>query len=123
MNNFDYFFSPLRESSFSLFSMSVGVFIIFLVFMARVEDINDRMATMRIEDEENEGLCFGDEAEEVSNKFELCLVGRFLTEKNLNIRAMKSKLADIWRPVRGINIKDLKPGIFLFQFYHIDDMQ
>lgn len=91
--------------------------------MARVEDIGARMAAMGLDDKENEGLCFGEEAEEASNKFKLCLVGRFLTEKSLNIRAMKSKLADIWRPVRGINIKDLKPGIFLFQFYHIDDMQ
>lgn len=41
----------------------------------------------------------------------------------MNVRAMKSKLADIWRPVHGINIKDMKPGIFLFQFYHVDDMQ
>lgn len=49
-------------------------------------------------------------------------MGRFLTEKSFNVRAMKSKLADVWRPVRGINIKDLKPSIFLFQFYHVDDM-
>lgn len=67
-------------------------------------------------------MFFGDEIEEAANKFKLCLVGCFLSEKNLNIKVMKAKLADIWRPVRGINIKDLKPGIFLFQFYHIDDM-
>ncbi|XP_074339573.1 uncharacterized protein LOC141677486 isoform X2 [Apium graveolens] len=36
---------------------------------------------------------------------------------------MKSQLADVWRPTRGINIKDLKPGIFLFQFYHMDDLE
>nr|XP_017257901.1 PREDICTED: uncharacterized protein LOC108227327 [Daucus carota subsp. sativus] len=91
--------------------------------MAKVEEINDRMATMGIEDEENEELFFGDEVEEAANKYDLCLVGRFLTEKTLNTRAMKSKMADIWRPVRGINIKELKTGIFLFQFYHVDDMQ
>lgn len=50
------------------------------------------------------------------------LSGRFLTEKNLNVRAMKPKLADLWRPIPGINIKDLKLGNFLFHFYHIDDM-
>lgn len=97
--------------------------LVFLLSMARVEDIDERLASMGIEDEENEELVFGDEVEEITNKFELCLVGRFLTEKSLNVRVMKSKLADVWRPVRGINIKDLKPGIFLFQFYHVDDMQ
>ncbi|XP_063942974.1 uncharacterized protein LOC135150542 [Daucus carota subsp. sativus] len=50
-------------------------------------------------------------------------VDKFLTEKNINVRAMKSKMADIWRPARGINIKEIKTGLFLFQFYHKDDMQ
>lgn len=59
---------------------------------------------------------------ENSNKFELCLVGRFLKERNINSRAMKSKLADLWRPARGINIKDIKPDMFLFQFYYADDI-
>lgn len=91
--------------------------------MARMEDINERLAGMGIEDEENAELVFDEEAEDTSNKFEMCLVGRFLTEKALNVRAMKSKIADIWRPARGINIKDLRPGVYLFQFYHVDDME
>lgn len=90
--------------------------------MARVEDINEQMAGMNIEDEENEQIIFDEGVEEATNKFEMCLVGRFLSEKGINTRAIKSKLADVWRPARGINIKDLKPGIFLFQFYHADDM-
>lgn len=35
---------------------------------------------------------------------------------------MKSKLADIWCPAMGINIKDIDQGLFLFQFYHKEDM-
>ncbi|XP_074347294.1 uncharacterized protein LOC141686139 [Apium graveolens] len=31
-------------------------------------------------------------------------------------------MADIWKPAMGINIKVLTPGLFLFQFYHKDDM-
>lgn len=89
--------------------------------MARVEDLNNQSGNMGIDDEENEELIFGDKGEEPLNKFELCLVGRVLSEKSLNVRVMKSKLADIWRP--GINIKDLKPGLFLFQFYDLVDMQ
>lgn len=59
--------------------------------------------------------------EEDTNRFDLCLVGRFLTKKGINTRVMKTKLADIWRPAMGITIKDIKPGLFLFQFYHQDD--
>lgn len=90
--------------------------------MATAEDIDVRMAEMDIDAEENEELCFDEEIEKVSNKFDMCLVGRFLTEKNINTKAMKSKLADVWRPATGINIKELKNGVFLFQFYHKDDI-
>lgn len=88
-----------------------------------MEAINRQMEGMDIEDEENEELFFDEGVEDNINKFELCLIGRFLTEKNVNSKAMKTKLADVWRPTKGINIKDLKSGLFLFQFYHIDDMQ
>lgn len=81
-----------------------------------------QMAELDIENEENEELVFEEGSEEEVNRFELCLVGRFLTEKNINVRAMKSKLADLWKPAMGISVKDLKPGLFLFQFYHKDDM-
>lgn len=81
------------------------------------------MANMSIEDEENESFVFEDGVEEEVNRYELCLAGRFLTEKNINIRAMKSKMADIWKPTMGINIKELELGIFFFQFYHKEDFQ
>lgn len=90
--------------------------------MARMDEINNHLGNLNIEDEENEELCFEEGFEEGPNRFELCVVGRFLTDKNINSRVMKSKMADIWRPARGINIKDLKPGVFLFQFFHEDDM-
>lgn len=90
--------------------------------MASVEDINAQMAKASIEEEENEEIFFEDDVVEDSNRFELCLVGRFLTEKSINTRAMKTKLADIWRPGNGINIKDIKPDVFLFQFYHKNDL-
>lgn len=81
-----------------------------------------QLAEMDIANEENEELALDEGVEEDINRFDLCLVGRFLTEKNINVRAMKTKLADLWKPAMGINIKDLKPGLFLFQFYHKEDM-
>lgn len=77
--------------------------------MASEENIERFMADLDITNVENEELVFDEEFEETGNRFELCLVGKFLTEKNLNIRAMKSKLADVWRPAMGISIKTLTP--------------
>lgn len=90
--------------------------------MARYQDLEAQMADMNIEDEENEGFVFEGDVEEEVNKYELCLIGRFLTEKSINTRAMKTKMADIWKPTMGINIKELEQGIYLFQFYHKEDM-
>lgn len=82
-----------------------------------------QMEDMNIENEENEELVLDEGMEEEGNRFAMCLVGCFLTKKNINIRAMRTKLADLWKPAIGININDLKPGTFLFQFYHTDDMK
>lgn len=91
--------------------------------MSIMDDTEMQLADLDIENEENEELVFDEGVEEEINRFEPCLVGRFLTEKIINIRAMKTKLADLWKPAMGINFKDLKPGLFLFQFYHRDDME
>lgn len=93
------------------------------LFIANLESINDRLAGINIEDEENEELVFEDDVVDNPHRFDLCLVGRFLSKKNINTRAMKTKLDDVWRPMRGISIKDLKPGVFLVQFYHKDDLK
>lgn len=91
--------------------------------MAQYQDIDVQMADLDIESEENRSFEFTDEVVELVNKFDLCLVGRFLTEKNMNVRAMKARLADIWKPMMGINIKEIEEWTFLFQFYHEKDRQ
>lgn len=72
-----------------------------------------QLVDLNIENEENENLVLeeGVEGEAEVNRFELCLVGQFLTEKNINGRAMPTKSVDLWKPAMGINIKDLKPEI------------
>ena len=94
-----------------------------IAVMAEEEDINHRMASLGIEEEENDVFVLEGDIDEDVNRYELCLVGRLLTEKNINIRAMKSKIADVWRPAMALKIKELAPGLFLFQFYRKEDKQ
>lgn len=75
------------------------------------------------DEEENMGFILEGEVDETINRYELCLVGRLLTEKGVNTKIMKSRIADIWRPSMGLNIKDLEQGMFLFQFFRKEDMQ
>lgn len=90
--------------------------------MSSTRDLDEQLAELDIEDEKNEELVFGEDIEEV-HKYDLCLVGQFLSEKTINSRAMKNKLADVWKPAMGINIKDIGIGVYLFQFYHKEDLQ
>lgn len=90
--------------------------------MVNLNDISVQMEEIDIEAEENEELCFNNAVEDESNRFELCLVRRFLIEKNINTRAMRSKMTNVWHPAIGINIKELRMELFLFQFYHKDDI-
>lgn len=91
--------------------------------MAQYRSIDEQLEGLDIEEEENESFVLEVDGEEENNRYELCLVGRFLTEKTINVRAMKTKIADIWKPTMGISIKELEEGIFLFQFYHKEDLQ
>lgn len=80
-------------------------------------DIDQRMAELGIEEEENESFVLERDTEENVNKNNICLVGRLLKENNINVRAMKSNIADVWKPIKRISIKELEHGIFLFQFF------
>ncbi|MBA0756262.1 hypothetical protein Gogos_021036 [Gossypium gossypioides] len=50
------------------------------------------------------------------------LVGCFLTASMGQFFAMKSTMANLWHPVRGVRIRDLGEKKFLFQFFHAMDM-
>ena len=89
--------------------------------MARDIDLNDQFAGLDIEEEENSAFVLEGEGEAEGNKYELCVVGRFLTGRSINVNAMKTKMADVWRPAMGVNIKEVESGIFLFQFFHKED--
>lgn len=60
-------------------------------------NMEDLYAKLTIEDEEEGGFIIG--VEEIQeNKETFVLVGRFLTEKNINFQAMQNVLASLWRP-------------------------
>lgn len=81
-----------------------------------------QMANLNIE-EENESFVFDADVEEDTNRYELCLVGRFLTKKIINLRVMRMKMTDVWKLTMGISIKELEQRIYLFQFFHKEDLQ
>ena len=52
-----------------------------------------------------------------------CLVGRFLTSRNVDFDAMRHLMASLWQPGHGMFVKELESNRFLFQIYHEFDIQ
>lgn len=79
---------------------------------------------LALEEEEEELEVPGEEDHHEQNLDpQLCLVRRFLTNRSLRIHMMKQRMAGVWRPGRGITIKEVDGDRFLFQFYHKVDIQ
>ncbi|KAH9708700.1 reverse transcriptase domain-containing protein [Citrus sinensis] len=89
-------------------------------------DLNNSYARLTLAEEEEGGIIVAgvedDECMEAKSDFRYCLVGRFLTDKVINFPAMKTTMASLWRPGKGVCIKDLSPTLFLFQFFHKIDI-
>lgn len=53
----------------------------------------------------------------------LCVVGRFITDGRVEFEAMQHTLALLWKPGRGVYMKELESNLYLFQFYHELDVK
>ena len=83
--------------------------------------------SLSIGEDEKDGLVFQSDdmatGQEGLNDVRFCLVGRFLTDKVINFPAMKNTMAALWRPGKGVCIKDLSSTLFLYQFFHEIDLK
>ncbi|KAL8519656.1 hypothetical protein ACS0TY_010553 [Phlomoides rotata] len=70
--------------------------------------------------EEEEDLVVDDT---ILSNANLCLVGRFVSGYTANFNLMRSRIASTWKPKKGIDIKDIGDGRFLFQFSHAIDLR
>ena len=54
---------------------------------------------------------------EMSKLISLYLLGRLYTTNSFNSRAMKLVLRNVWKPSKGLVIRDLNSNLFAFQFF------
>ncbi|MFQ6620044.1 hypothetical protein Gotur_000817, partial [Gossypium turneri] len=80
-------------------------------------------AGLSLEEEEDEILQVQIEADTGSETEVLQLVGCFLTASIVHFPAMRSTMANLWHPVKGVQIRDLGEKRYLFQFFHIMDLE
>ena len=75
--------------------------------------------------EEEEKVLIVDDDEDIANdeQIALCLLGRLYTDLSFNACAMKTVLRNVWRPTKGIVIRDLDTNLFVFQFFNPSDKE
>ncbi|WJX65751.1 hypothetical protein P8452_50377 [Trifolium repens] len=85
---------------------------------------SEDLANLSLDGGAEEGFAFEfeDDEEEVLD-LRWCILGRFLCDKTIHVNSMMVRMADLWRPVKGVTIKEAKTGLFLFRFNHPLDME
>lgn len=79
-----------------------------------IEDLGERWDEFHIEDEDN-GVLFEESKvlkDEVDAKW--CLVGRLLSNRPTDFKAMRNVMASIWRPDKGMFVKELYVNRYMF---------
>jgi len=76
--------------------------------------LEDLYTKLKIDDEERGIELLEDDVPQENNEYRYCLVGRFLTDRVVHFISMRSTIASIWRPNKGVCIKDLGAEIYVF---------
>lgn len=84
--------------------------------------LEEMYANLVIDDEEEEGVIVPSN-EVVAQKQTYMLVGKFLTEKNINYHAMQNVMAGLWRPKEGMEVYEMGGQRYSFVFFHKLDLQ
>lgn len=85
-------------------------------------NLDEMYARMNLEEEDGGGLVVGENEIKQPRKT-FVLVGKLITEKNINFQDMQNVLASLWRPSEGVEIHDLGGQRFSFVFFHVFDLQ
>lgn len=77
---------------------------------------------LRLEDDHTDMVIRAQDCEDEEDYLNLCLVGRFLTDRPLRLQVIKDRMAGVWRTLGVVAIRELETGLVLFQFFHPVDV-
>jgi len=82
------------------------------------DGLEEAWKKMSLTEEDAQVLDFDEETPaKKTEEIEPSLVGKLMTEGNFNVRTMKN----VWKPSKGLVIRDLDVNLFVFQFFlHAD---
>ncbi|CAH9112247.1 unnamed protein product [Cuscuta epithymum] len=108
------------------FNFWLGFLIIFAPRKVFMESVVDRYRQMAIGEDEaeinlDEGELDGVLAEEVAAGFPV--IGQILTDRKVRLSEMKEQIVALWRPGKGMSVKEIGDKRYLFFFNHRFDMK
>ena len=98
-------------------------FSLFLVFHVMADDVADDLGNMKLTSDEEEVIPISNEGRlEALESCSLSLIGKFLTCKPFNKRAVKNTLRRAWGLENSMQIIEVDPNLFQFKFHSEFDM-
>ncbi|XP_062089189.1 uncharacterized protein LOC133795749 [Humulus lupulus] len=90
---------------------------------ASVDEVEHAWGGFQIAEEEEQGVFFNAEPSVVEvDDARWCLVGKTVGDRAVDFESLRNVLAALWRPVKGMYVKELETNRYLFQFFHEIDI-
>lgn len=98
--------------------------------MSNTNSLIQSMNMVSLEDEEEIGYEIIDEEEQEQPdqyfqgfNLKLCVVGHFIVKGKVDFLALQHTMAALWKPGKGVYIKELDTNLYLYQFFHEVDIK
>ncbi|MBA0805630.1 hypothetical protein Gohar_005126, partial [Gossypium harknessii] len=85
--------------------------------------MEEELANLNIVDEEEEPVQTLEDEDTIEEEYNLCLVGRVLTDSVVHFPSMRNILAKLWHPLEGISITEIEEKRILFRFDNKIDLK
>lgn len=126
INSFSLFLFPSFLLFFSITNMTKSNDIIREVISeTRVPEQNPKTDIPKdTEGEQDEAVVWVDDGEDDDEaRVALGLVGKIWTDRHINANAFMATMKTVWQPTHGVDISNIGPNSFVFQFHHWRDKQ
>ncbi|KAL2938973.1 hypothetical protein RDABS01_022422 [Bienertia sinuspersici] len=86
--------------------------------------LEEKWKAMSLTEEEEDALICDDDPEELSEQLVAhSLVGKLLTDSPFNPEALTNTMRNLWKPSKGLVVREIENNIFVFQFFSKGDRE
>ncbi|MBA0733957.1 hypothetical protein Gogos_017918 [Gossypium gossypioides] len=82
--------------------------------------MEDELVNLHFANEEEEA--FQEDPKNSTDDLQFCLVGSCLTNSVVHFPSLRNTLVDLWHPIEGVTIMDLREKHYMFKFFYVVDM-